>query len=294
MTPNEQRIRSALSPTRGDSAHDRTSRIASAEVYQKAAEWFVVPEGKDPREYWQGHRAIGKWFEVVGESSRVLDLGCGVGWPTLALAPFVREIVGVDASPEMIEIGDRLRQNLDRKGNASLRVCDASNMPFEDAWFDAVISDNLIDIVDNQRAVLKEVLRVLKPGGRFALDFESFKAALGDKDVEEGLAYENYDGVPKLIYTVRTAKPSYLEREYVLYLDPESQLGSEVRESSDEDLKRIPHDFDKAIGMTQGCRYWESVHHDNATMSALLSETGFADMVTPRHEGYVICRRPAL
>lgn len=77
---------------------------------------------------------------LVSESSRVLELGCGTGRVMIPLAPCVREIVGVDYSPGMIE---RCREKLQAaqlpESRASAQVADITNLHLEDE-FDLVIA----------------------------------------------------------------------------------------------------------------------------------------------------------
>lgn len=290
-TETERKIWSLLKPQRGASAHDRTDRIAEMKVYREASKWFVVPEGVDPADHWRNHRVVGKWFRMIDDSSRVLDLGCGVGWPALALAPFALEVVGIDASPEMIRIGRRLQQRLDTKKNVTLQTCDAANMPFDSDDFDVCVSDNMIDVVDNQREILKEVFRVLKPGALFALDFQSGKIVFRENPVREDIEFENYSGIPKFIYRVWVKEPAYLEREYIMLLDPDTELARKVMDQPPDEASDMPVDVDLALESTLSCRFFECVHFDNETLTALLTEAGFTD-ISELKEGSLSCRKP--
>jgi trans-aconitate methyltransferase len=92
---------------------------------------------------------------------RILDLGCGDGQLTGKIAAAGADVVGVDASPEMIA-GAR------SKGIDAL-VCNAEALPFV-AEFDAVFSNAALHWVRNQDAMLAGVKRALKPGGRFVAE----------------------------------------------------------------------------------------------------------------------------
>jgi SAM-dependent methyltransferase len=92
---------------------------------------------------------------------RILDLCCGDGQLTMKLAASGATVVGVDASPEMVE--GALSKGIDA------RVCNAEALPFI-SEFDAVFSNAALHWVRNQDAVLAGVKRALRPGGRFVAE----------------------------------------------------------------------------------------------------------------------------
>ena len=92
---------------------------------------------------------------------RILDLGCGDGQLTTKIVAAGAEVVGVDASPAMVE--GALGKGIDA------RVCNAESLPF-DAEFDAVFSNAALHWVRGQDAMMAGVKRALKPGGRFVAE----------------------------------------------------------------------------------------------------------------------------
>lgn len=89
---------------------------------------------------------------------RILDLGCGDGVLTRALVEAGAEVVGVDASPEMVEAA--------RARGLDARVMDGRRLDF-DAEFDAVFTNAALHWMRDLPAVIGGVRRALKPGGRF-------------------------------------------------------------------------------------------------------------------------------
>ena len=95
---------------------------------------------------------------------RVLDVGCGTGRTTAWLAGAGAEVAGFDASPEM------LRQARERVPSAALEVADlADPLPFGDGSFDLAVASLVMHYVRDWVAPLRELRRVLTPGGAFVL-----------------------------------------------------------------------------------------------------------------------------
>ena len=111
-------------------------------------------------------------FATRGEGRRLLDLGPGDGWPSLITAPFAAEVVGVDASLRRVEV---CRDNAARLGISNvefIHVDPGTALPFEDAAFDGVMAASSVEQTPDPRWSLREIHRVLKPGGRFRIRYE--------------------------------------------------------------------------------------------------------------------------
>jgi len=101
----------------------------------------------------------------------VLDIGCGAGFDTLIAARQVGptgRVISVDMTEAMFaRAGEGARAlNLD---NVDLRQGFAETLPLEDASVDVVISNGVINLTPDKAAVMVEVHRVLKPGGRIQI-----------------------------------------------------------------------------------------------------------------------------
>ena len=97
----------------------------------------------------------------------VLELGCGTGFflLNLKLAGVVDDGHVTDLSPGMVEVAQR---NASRLGfEVAGRVADAERIPYDDATFDLVVGHAVLHHIPDVEQSLREVLRVLKPGGRF-------------------------------------------------------------------------------------------------------------------------------
>ena len=98
-------------------------------------------------------------------ADRHLDLACGGGLLVCAFAPFLREAVGIDMTPKMLEEARKLAAG---KGLANVRFeeGDATRLPFADAAFTIVTTRFSFHHFRDPAAVLAEMRRVCAPGGR--------------------------------------------------------------------------------------------------------------------------------
>jgi ubiquinone/menaquinone biosynthesis C-methylase UbiE len=132
--------------------------------------------------FWEKHRdIIHHMFAPVSQSlaeaagvatgSSVLDVATGPGEPALSLAAIVGpegRVCGVDPIPGMVEAA---RREADRLGfgNAQFEVAFADALPYPDATFDAVVSRFGVMFFVSPADGVREMLRVLRPGGKLAL-----------------------------------------------------------------------------------------------------------------------------
>ncbi|RME70011.1 MAG: class I SAM-dependent methyltransferase [Planctomycetota bacterium] len=111
---------------------------------------------------------------VRGSPRRVLDLGCGPGVSAFVLAERLgpdAQVTGIDLSPKMIE---RAEAHLARRypqlaSRVRFEVADATRTRFEDAAFDLAVGHSFLYLVPDRPAVLREVRRLLAPGGTLVL-----------------------------------------------------------------------------------------------------------------------------
>lgn len=105
-------------------------------------------------------------------TSRVLDLCSGTGDLALALVRFGRpaEVVGTDFVPEMLEVAEKkARTRQSGRTAVSFQVADAQDLPFPDASFEVVTVAFGVRNLPDRSANFAEVLRILKPGGRYVI-----------------------------------------------------------------------------------------------------------------------------
>jgi len=112
-------------------------------------------------------------FSGLGGDGRALDVGCGTGALTSALAAVLgaQRVAAVDVSPAAVEA------TAHAVPGADVRVASAERLPFADAEFTAVLSQLVIDKIDGP-AALQEMRRVVRPGGVVAACVWDFEAGM--------------------------------------------------------------------------------------------------------------------
>jgi ubiquinone/menaquinone biosynthesis C-methylase UbiE len=144
--------------------------------------------------------SLGRLIELVGPDKqwRALDIATGAGHTAAAFAPHVTHVIASDITEEMLEEARKLAAS---KGFANMETAtaDAQALPFPDAAFDLVTSRIAPHHFPDVSAFVREVARVLKPGGTFALvdniapDAES-TPGFSDADLAEAaIAYNDFE-----------------------------------------------------------------------------------------------------
>jgi ubiquinone/menaquinone biosynthesis C-methylase UbiE len=107
---------------------------------------------------------------ALGEavSGSVLDVACGPGILSAAIAKAARDVVAFDLTPQMLK---KAAQRCSEAGvdNVTFREGDAAALPFADAAFDAVVTRLSVHHFDRPSRVFEEIFRVLRPGGSFVI-----------------------------------------------------------------------------------------------------------------------------
>ena len=152
----------AVDPHR--SFHFHTGRVNAARLGYEAHVVDALPDRAV-----ESFAGVGNPFSLrrLERGERVVDVGSGAGFDSFIAADQVGEtgrVLGVDMTPEMLK---KSRETADALGyeHVEFREGLAEALPVEDSWADAVISNGVINLCADKRAVFTEIRRVLKPGG---------------------------------------------------------------------------------------------------------------------------------
>jgi SAM-dependent methyltransferase len=107
----------------------------------------------------------------------VLDLGCGSGRHTVEACRWPCRVVGVDLSRQDLRVARYMLADLQRRkiapGHADFVIADAEHLPFRDGAFDKVVCTEVLEHIPDDRAGVRELVRVLRPGGDIAVSVPS-------------------------------------------------------------------------------------------------------------------------
>ena len=129
------------------------------------------------------------------EGETVVDLGSGGGLDVFLAAEKVGpqgRAIGIDMTPEMIDLARRnagQRQAAGAPANVEFHLATIDKLPLADKSVDCVISNCVINLAPDKRAVFREIARVLRPGGRLAVSDIALNQPLPKEIGEDVLAY---------------------------------------------------------------------------------------------------------
>ena len=148
--------------------HFHTGRPLAARLGYEAAAVDGLPDRAV-----ESFAGVGNPFSLrrLDAGERVVDVGSGAGFDSFMAAGQVGprgRVVGIDMTPEMLAKSRRTAEALSL-AQVEFRDGLAEALPVEDGWADVVISNGVINLCADKRAVFAEILRVLRPGGRCLL-----------------------------------------------------------------------------------------------------------------------------
>lgn len=165
----------------------------STEVYNIMADDYTTLEGYNPDADLGLGCGLPTAFAKIKKGDVVIDLGSGAGNDAFIARNETGEtgkVIGIDFTPAMIE---RARQNNEVRGfnNVEFRQGDIENMPVTANTADVIVSNCVLNLVPNKDGVIKDIYRVLKPGGHFSISDIVLEGQL-PKEIKE--AAEMYAG----------------------------------------------------------------------------------------------------
>jgi SAM-dependent methyltransferase len=133
--------------------------------------------------WWRGRRELVRRFilERDRKITKILDIGCGTG-ETMSFVKNLlpnSEVWGIDPSP----VGVAFTRG---RGHKLVKIAKAENLPFKNNIFDVVLILDVLEHIKDEAGVLKEIKRVLKPGGKVLITGPALKFIWSKHDTEQG------------------------------------------------------------------------------------------------------------
>ncbi len=147
------------------------SGCCTTEVYNIMADDYTTLDGYNADADLGLGCGLPTQFAKIKKGDVVIDLGSGAGNDAFIARHETGEIgkvIGIDFTPAMI---NRARQNAEARGfhNVEFRQGDIEKMPVTANTADVIVSNCVLNLVPNKDAVIKDIYRVLKPGGHFSI-----------------------------------------------------------------------------------------------------------------------------
>ncbi|MEO8861474.1 MAG: arsenite methyltransferase [Ginsengibacter sp.] len=147
------------------------SGCCTTEVYNIMSEDYNELDGYNPEADLGLGCGLPTKFAKIKTGDVVVDLGSGAGNDAFIARHETGEsgkVIGIDFTPAMIE---KARKNAELRGfnNVEFRQGDIESMPLTSKVADVIVSNCVLNLVPNKDGVIKEIFRVLKPGGHFSI-----------------------------------------------------------------------------------------------------------------------------
>ncbi|HLW33248.1 MAG TPA: arsenite methyltransferase [Aequorivita sp.] len=143
----------------------------STEVYNIMSDDYTTMEGYNPDADLGLGCGLPTEFAAIKKGDTVIDLGSGAGndcFIARTQTGVTGKVIGIDFTPTMVE---KARANAEKLNlnNVEFRVGDIENMPVTSNTADVVVSNCVLNLVPNKKAVFQDIFRVLKPEGHFSI-----------------------------------------------------------------------------------------------------------------------------
>jgi ubiquinone/menaquinone biosynthesis C-methylase UbiE len=264
----------------------KTRRLAGWQFYDEHVEVCDVVRGREPETLDPDDRKVAEWFiQALRGCRRVIDVGCGPGFPGLYVATHVDEIVGIDAAPNVVRVAQEHAARLG-VSNVLFETGNADQIRFDDGAFDGAMACGVFESMDWQQArrVLPQIWRVLRDNGRLVVLDQDWELVLRRRPYRQSMI--QVTGERLILRSVERIQspPTQLDKRYVIV--PESPTGQRLLAELGGKKRVATALFgeDLALEDVEELVYEETAQFDGATLTAFIASTGFRDVNVERLE----------
>lgn len=143
-----------------------------------------------------GHNKLTNWglsYLDIKEDDIILDIGCGGGRTVNKLAQIARQgkAYGIDFSDTSVMLSSKLNKNYINEGKVNIQKASVSSLPFPDNSFNIVTAIETYFFWPDLGNDMKEILRVIKPGGKLLIISEVYKNRENEKSIDRWSKFSN-------------------------------------------------------------------------------------------------------
>jgi SAM-dependent methyltransferase len=252
----------------------------------------VIYQPFDPanRSHWADRGSLFDFLDSIGgEGQKLLDFGPGDGWPALIVAPFAGHVTGVDGARRRVEVCAANARRLGIENAVFLHNPPGSRLPFEDHSFDGVMAASSIEQTPDPKETLRELHRVLRPGGRLRVHYEALGGYRNGQEREVWL-WGLDEGRCRLILYDRHIDKELVWQVGLTYALPEKALLGQLLKPLSEEGRSLAFG-DLTVERLEAlrpslleARALATRHPSGRTFAAWMREIGFRQ-VEPSHAG---------
>ena len=231
------------------------------------------------RAHWRDRGAAFDFLAATeGEGRKLLDLGPGDGWPSLIVAPYAAEVVGVDGAQRRVLV---CAENAARMGIGNARfyyVAPGARLPFADGRFDGAMAASSLEQTPDPRATLGEIHRVLRPGGRLRMRYESLERYRGGHEREVWLWEDDVQRCRLILYDRQIDEQRVMQ--YALGYGVSGKTLQDMLWGGAEpsmDALTIAA-LEKSLAVLEEARVCATIHPSGKTWVAWLAEAEFREV----------------
>ena len=223
---------------------------------------------------------------TCGEGKRLLDFGPGDGWPSLIVAPFVDEVIGVDGSSRRVGVCSENAKRLGISNAHFWHIPPGHPLPFPADSFDGAMAAASIEQTPDPKKTLGEIFGLLRPGGRLPISYEALRTYMDGREREAVLMDLARDRCRLLLYDRQIEREQVRHFSITFAMSGQSMLAyfRQDRESPlSFDMITIPALADRRsdIIASQTCIL---TYPSGSTLVSWLQEIGFSE-VLPTYSG---------
>lgn len=223
-------------------------------------------------------------FSTGGEGKKLLDFGPGDGWPSLIIAPYAKEVIGIDSSEKRVKVCTENARRMKLDNTRFVSYISGTKLPFEDNSFDGIMAASSIEQTPEPKKTIEELYRVLKPGCSIRINYEALNRYKDGQEKDFWIAGLNENTFKIILFNRDLINECVIQYGLTVSMSKE-KLISMLSLDNKINFKQITIPFleeiKPVIVNVQACK---TIHPSGNTLMSWLKEVGFNE-VSPTYSG---------